>query len=56
MMMAFLCLGFADYVSHEAERIWFSQSGDSGGVRSGDGVGGVRGLGSLRHRGLAHAA
>ena len=23
MMLPFLCLGFADYVSHEAERIWF---------------------------------
>ena len=23
MMLPFLCLVFADYVSHEAERIWF---------------------------------
>ena len=47
--LPFLCLGFADYVSHEGERPmairWRLQQGDSGGVSAGAGGGGVRGVG-----------
>ena len=42
VMLPFLCLGFADYVSHEAERIWFfPECRSAGGVAAGDGVGGL---------------
>ncbi|WP_254945602.1 DUF3427 domain-containing protein [Cyanobium sp. AMD-g] len=45
--LPFLCLGFADYVSHEGRAAdgdsLETAQGDSGGVRAGVGVGGVRG-------------